>query len=73
MSPHAVVRNSIKRTVRECFRQRSAVLPPVDVVIVARQPAARVTRTELRAAVLAAFEQLSARTASGRAPPPETP
>lgn len=66
------MRNTIKRIVRECFRQRSADLPPVDLVFVARQTAAQVTRAELRATVLAAFEQLSARTASGRAPPPET-
>lgn len=72
VSPHAVVRNTIKRIVRECFRQRRADLPPIDVVVVARHTAAGVSRAELRAGLLAAFEQLSARTASNGVPPPET-
>lgn len=42
----AVVRNRIKRRVREYFRQHQHLLPTVDIVVNARPAAARATHAE---------------------------
>jgi ribonuclease P protein component len=44
----AVERNRIKRLVRETFRQRRAVLPPVDVVVMLRSATAGTPTVDLR-------------------------
>lgn len=43
----AVQRNRIKRVVRESFRQYQGDLPPVDLVVMARPPAASTANCEL--------------------------
>ena len=47
VSKRAVERNRIKRLVRESFRRARAGLPPVDLVVMAREAAAGVPGTEL--------------------------
>lgn len=56
----AVVRNRIKRQVRECFRLCSARLPAVDLVASARPGAARAERGALREDLLALLRKLAA-------------
>jgi ribonuclease P protein component len=46
---NAVVRNRVKRRLREAIRQERARLPAVDLVIVARASATRATVPQLRA------------------------
>lgn len=48
VSTSAVVRNRIKRCVRENFRMAQAILAGLDLVVVARPPAAAATNTLLR-------------------------
>jgi ribonuclease P protein component len=55
---NAVIRNRIKRLVREIFRHlRSVLVDPVDVVIIARRGADQVTHAqaadEIRSALIA--------------------
>jgi len=59
VSPQAVVRNRIKRAVRECFRHRAATLPPVDVMVLVRPAAASLPPGELREALARAFVRLA--------------
>lgn len=47
VSKRAVERNRIKRLVRESFRRVRPGLPPVDLVVMAREAAAGVPGTEL--------------------------
>lgn len=61
---NAVVRNRIKRWVREAFRSMAAELPPVDLVVVARPGAGRAGAAGARAALAAARDRLAAREAS---------
>lgn len=56
-SPHAVVRNRIKRIIRESFRH--AHLPPLDVVVVALPGIGGVARKDMRAELDEAFGALS--------------
>lgn len=46
---NAVVRNRVKRRLREAIRHERASLPPLDLVIVARASAVRATVPQLRA------------------------
>ena len=55
-SPRAVARNRIKRTAREVFRH--TVLPPMDLVVVARNGCGRIDTDALRKDFLAALERL---------------
>lgn len=59
----AVVRNRIKRRVRECFRQslRQAIAPGTDVVVIARGGAGELDSSALRAELAAAITQLPSR------------
>lgn len=47
----AVVRNRIRRQIRESFRLRRPNLPALDFVVLARPAAAELDRTDLRAAL----------------------
>ncbi len=47
----AVVRNRIRRQIRESFRLQRQTLPALDFVVLARPAAAELTRTDLRAAL----------------------
>ena len=49
VSPDAVVRNRIKRQIRETFRLRYRELPPGDCIVVARQGAGALDKGALRA------------------------
>ena len=56
---NSVIRNRIKRWVREAFRSVAADLPPVDLVVIARAGAAEVGLEGARAALCAARDRLS--------------
>lgn len=51
VSLRAVVRNRIRRQIRESFRLNRAELAAMDYVVVAKPDAAHATRPELRAAL----------------------
>jgi ribonuclease P protein component len=55
----AVVRNRVKRWVREAFRSVAAELPPVDLVVVARSGAPAAGLEGARAALQAARDRLA--------------
>lgn len=48
VSKRAVDRNRIKRVVRESFRHHRAELPTVDMLVIAKAPAAHAERDQLR-------------------------
>ena len=56
----AVVRNRVKRRLREAIRHELHQLPPVDLVLVARSSATRATVAELRAWVRRAGSRIEA-------------
>lgn len=58
---NAVIRNRIKRWVREAFRAVAADLPPVDLVVIARSGAAEIGQDGARTALLAARDRLARR------------
>ncbi len=51
VSPKAVIRNRIRRQVRESFRLIRTELAPCDYIVLARPAAARATPDELRKAL----------------------
>lgn len=55
---NAVIRNRIKRWVREAFRAVAAELPPVDLVVIARSGAGDVGLDGARTALAAARDRL---------------
>jgi ribonuclease P protein component len=55
---NAVVRNRVKRWVREAFRAVAAELPPVDLVVIARAGAAAAGLAGARAALHQARDRL---------------
>ncbi len=59
-SKRAVVRNRIKRTVRESFRQERARLPARDILVIALPPAATADGASLRAALAQHWQALRA-------------
>ncbi|MHB8453315.1 MAG: ribonuclease P protein component [Acidiferrobacterales bacterium] len=59
VSTRSVVRNVIKRQVRESFRTHRSQIPAVDLVVVARPPAAAETRPALRASLQRHWEHVS--------------
>lgn len=61
VSPRAVVRNRLKRLIREAFRQRRARLAALDFVVVGRPGMASLSADELRAALYKHWEELSRR------------
>jgi ribonuclease P protein component len=58
VSKRAVERNRIKRLLRESFRQVRHQLPPVDLVVMAREQAAGLPGTELLAEIDALWRKL---------------
>jgi len=61
---NAVVRNQVKRWVREAFREIAGDLPPVDLVVIARRGAPQGGLPSVRRALAAARSALGA--AGGR-------
>lgn len=68
VSTRAVVRNRIKRALREQFRLLRPQLQPGDCVVVARSGAATATSAQLRAAFVKALQRAGALRASGSGP-----
>ncbi|NUR22698.1 ribonuclease P protein component [Frateuria sp.] len=58
VSKRAVERNRIKRLLRESFRRARAQLPPIDVVVMAREAAAGLPGHELLAEIDALWRKL---------------
>ena len=56
---NAVIRNRIKRWVREAYRAVADDLPPVDLVVIARPGAQEVGIAGARAALVAARDRLA--------------
>jgi len=59
---NAVVRNRIKRLVREFFRQQRMLLPAVDLNVIVRRQAADAHSAVLFAELLRAFRQIGSTT-----------
>jgi len=60
VSKRAVVRNKIKRQVRESFRLSKADLPAVDILVIARTTAAQQSLEDLRADLAILWRKLTA-------------
>jgi len=58
VSKSAVVRNRIKRVVRECFRLRRESLPAVDIVVMARPAAAKADNGQIAASLERHFDRI---------------
>ena len=68
-SSRAVVRNRLKRLWREGFRRHAQLLPPLDLVVLCRHPAAAATNRIL----LASIERLIRRLATSPCAPSSSP
>ena len=55
---HAVVRNRIKRVIRESFRHHQDRLQKIDVVIIARKPCETLDKQKLREGIDLLWEKL---------------
>jgi ribonuclease P protein component len=64
---NSVQRNRIRRIIRESFRLRQHMLPPVDLVVSARSRVRGAVNAELRASLDALLEQVTRR--CGTSPP----
>lgn len=60
----AVVRNRVKRYLREVFRQDRMLLPPVDVNIIARRESAQMDYSDVRREITKAFRLIGTTTCS---------
>ena len=60
VSKRAVVRNKIKRQVRESFRLSRADLPAIDILVIARTTAAQQSLEDLRADLAILWRKLTA-------------
>ena len=60
----AVVRNRIKRYLREIFRHDRMLLPPVDVNIIARRESALMIYSDIRREITKAFRLIGTSTCS---------
>lgn len=69
VSKRAVVRNRIKRQVRESFRHNLGTLPSFDVMVVARGSAATQENAVLRADLERLWQRLAALAAPAAVPP----
>ena len=70
VSPRAVVRNRIKRALREQFRLLRAQLAPGDCVVVARAAAAGASSRQLRAALVKTLQRAGALQSGAATMPP---
>ncbi len=59
VSPKAVVRNRIRRQVRESFRLKRSELVPCDYIVLAKPPAATATSADLRLALDQLWQRLT--------------
>lgn len=58
-SPRAVVRNRIKRQIRESFRMSKSGLPGIDIVVVANGPAAAAANPALKQSLVKLLQKIS--------------
>ncbi len=58
VNKRAVVRNRIKRVVRESFRQNKGALTGLDIVVVAKSAAAEADKAQLKAVIERHWQQL---------------
>ena len=72
VSKRAVERNRIKRLVRESFRRARLELPPVDLMVMAREQAAGLPGTELLAELQLLWKKLRAVKAEATLKPGDT-
>jgi len=61
---HAVGRNRIKRQARECFRLNQTNLPAVDLIVLAKKPAASASPARLRASIERHLQRITKRCSS---------
>ena len=66
VSKRAVVRNRIRRVIRESYRLHRLGLPAADILVIARLQAAEIPNAQLRADLESIWLRLSASRASGR-------
>ena len=64
VSKLAVVRNRIRRQIRESFRLNRARLPACDILVIARQSAAQQSNAQLRAELELLWSRLAAQGAA---------
>ena len=64
VSKLAVVRNRIRRQIRENFRLHRARLPACDILVIARQSAATQSNTQLRAELETLWSRLATQVAA---------
>ena len=64
VSRAAVCRNRIKRQVRESFRSRGALLPAIDIVVMAKRDAATAGNDSLRSSLERHWQRLAERCAA---------
>jgi len=62
----AVVRNRIRRVIRESFRLHRAGLPAADILVIVRVQSAEVANAQLRADIETIWRRLAAPTENGR-------
>ena len=58
VSPRAVCRNRIKRQIRESFRVHRHKLPALDLVVIAKAPAAKAGNPQLRAELTQLWQRI---------------
>ena len=58
VSPRAVCRNRIKRQVRESFRHHMHKFASLDLVVIAKPPAARAESSQLRAELTQLWQRI---------------
>lgn len=59
VSTHAVVRNQIKRIIRESFRSNKTLLPGYDIVVIARQSCKQLDKSSLREGLEKLWQKLA--------------
>ncbi len=69
-SKRAVIRNRLKRSVRESFRQRRHALPVVDILVIAHAAAVGASSTQLRQELDQHWAQLDQRYTVASTQPP---
>lgn len=60
VSRRAVVRNRLKRVIRESFRHQLTTLPPRDLVVIAKPAAANASNHQLRQALQRQWQRIQA-------------
>jgi ribonuclease P protein component len=59
VSPRAVVRNRIKRQIREAFRQNKSLVSGFDIVVIAKAPSASADNTILHSSLTEHWRKLA--------------